>query len=136
MSMRALITMMAAMPAYPLPAPAESPLPETQTRWLPLRHWRRTEDREEKLAKAAAKRLRRQAMRLIDRGSLWYCVMCPDEPWVGNHDAVDLYGECPACGSGVGVFRVERDFPRGPAAIIVHRKIVTGQVDRLDEVPR
>ena len=71
--------------------------------------------------KPALRRAARRKLRQLDRRewstpdvpNLWFCVMCPDgREWVGDFDAADLIGECPACRSGVGVFEVEHDFPR------------------------
>lgn len=79
---------------------------------------------------------------------LFFCVMCPRGlilgttidlglPWVGDYDPGALHGECPRCGSGVGIFGVETDgFPydaetRGQIAAVVK----AGAVDRLAAVP-
>lgn len=67
--------------------------------------------------------------------SLYCCVMCPSgAEWIGDYDAGNLFGECPSCHYGVGIFKVTPTFPAEGTATRRHldEVISASSWERLD----
>jgi hypothetical protein len=68
---------------------------------------------------------------------LYFCVMCHEDPWVGDYDVADLIGECPRCHFSMGIFPVETDgFPRdAETRAQISAAVKSGRVEHLDDIP-